>query len=360
MKRVISIILCIALAFVIAGCAEKNIEAVKTPVDTVETESSAAAEQESPQSIPEQVVVHPQASSENQSAPTSQVPLDSNKVLVAYFSRTGTTKPLAECAAEYLNADIFEIQAAVPYTDADIAYYTNCRANSEQSDPSARPEIAGSVSNISQYDTVVIGYPIWHGQAPKIIYTFLESYDFSGKTIIPFCTSNSSGIGSSDTNLHPLVSSTASWVSGKRFAAGTDKGAIIEWLKQVSPKNYEKKQEVNTSMKLYINDKEVPVTWEENASVEELIEEVSKGNITVQMSMYGGNEQVGSLGKRYKSNDKQTTTHNGDIVLYSSSNIVVFYGSNSWAYTRLGKMNLTESEVTSLLSNGDVVLTLKN
>ena len=77
------------------------------------------------------------------------------------------------------------------------------------------------------------------------------------------------------------------------------------------------------------------------------------------MSMYGGNEQVGSLGKRYSSNDKQTITHNGDIVLYNSSNLVVFYGSNSWAYTRLGKMDLSEKEVTDLLSNGDVTITIK-
>ena len=94
------------------------------------------------------------------------------------------------------------------------------------------------------------------------------------------------------------------------------------------------------------------------AYVTEIMEEASKGDITVSMSMYSDNEQVGSLGKSYTRNDKQTTTHNGDIVLYSGSNIVLFYGSNSWSYTRLGKMDLSEAEVTELLSNGDVSVRL--
>lgn len=113
------------------------------------------------------------------------------------------------------------------------------------------------------------------------------------------------------------------------------------------------------SMKLFINDTEVPVIWEENASVAELMEEAAKGDIVVSMSMYGDFEQVGSLGRKYSSSDKQTTTHNGDIVLYSSSNIVMFYGSNSWAYTRLGKIDLPEKEVTALLANGAVTVTLR-
>ena len=149
--------------------------------------------------------------------------------LVVVFSRTGHTKPLAEYAADYLDADFFEIEAAVPYTDEDIAYYTDCRADREQSDPKARPEIANEVKNMEQYDTIVLAYPIWHGQAPKIIYTFLESYDFSNKRIIPFCTSASSGIGSSATNLHELAQG-ATWEEGRRFAIGTSQETIEEWL----------------------------------------------------------------------------------------------------------------------------------
>ena len=109
-----------------------------------------------------------------------------------------------------------------------------------------------------------------------------------------------------------------------------------------------------SEMKLFINDVEVSVIWEENDSVAELMEEASKEDIIISMSMYSDFEQVGSLGKKYRSNDKQMTVHNGDIVLYNSSNIVLFYGSNTWAYTKLGKMNLSEQEVIDLLSNGNV------
>ena len=109
-------------------------------------------------------------------------------------------------------------------------------------------------------------------------------------------------------------------------------------------------------MKLYFNDTEIPVIWEDNQTVQELMEEAGKGDIVVQMSMYSDNEQVGSLEKSYTKNDEQITTYSGDIVLYSGDKIVVFYGSNSWAYTRLGKMNIQESDVTELLSNGDITL----
>ena len=152
-----------------------------------------------------------------------------NNILIAYFSATGTTKTLAKYAAEILNADIYEIVPKQPYTDEDLAYYTGGRADKEQNDPSARPAISGSVENMDQYDTILLGYPIWYGQAPRIISTFLESYDFSGKTILPFCTSHSSDIGSSDTDLHSLASN-ANWLKGKRFASDTSKDIIKKWL----------------------------------------------------------------------------------------------------------------------------------
>lgn len=113
-----------------------------------------------------------------------------------------------------------------------------------------------------------------------------------------------------------------------------------------------------STMKLWIDETEIPVIWEENETVGELRQQVLQGDVTVSLSMYSNNEQVGPLGRSYPRNDVQTTTHNGDIVLYSGDQIVVFYGSNSWAYTRLGKMDLEETAVTTLLSNGDVTLRL--
>ena len=154
---------------------------------------------------------------------------ENGRVLVVFFSCTGHTKPLAEYTAEELDADLYEIQAKIPYTDEDIRYYTDCRADREQNDPEARPEIAGSLPDTAGYDTVFIGYPIWHGQAPRILYTFLETVDLSGKRIVPFCTSHSSPLGMSAENLHPLAPD-AHWDEGKRFEIGTEREEIVEWL----------------------------------------------------------------------------------------------------------------------------------
>ena len=117
--------------------------------------------------------------------------------------------------------------------------------------------------------------------------------------------------------------------------------------------------EKKADMKLKIGDTEVPVTWEENASVDALREIVQKEPLTIQMSMYGGFEQVGPIGQDIVSDDVQTTTEAGDIVLYSGDQIVVFYGSNSWAYTRLGHADLSPKEMEDLLGNGDVMLTIQ-
>ena len=156
-----------------------------------------------------------------------------NKILVAYFSVTGNTAPLAEYASDILGADLYEIIPLEPYTEEDLAYYTNCRADREQNDPAARPAINGSVSNMDQYDTIVIGHPIWHGQAPRIISTFLESYDFSGKTLVTFCTSHSSGLGSSAKNLHSLVSDSTNWLESRRFPIGASREDVKSWLDEI-------------------------------------------------------------------------------------------------------------------------------
>ena len=128
-------------------------------------------------------------------------------------------------------------------------------------------------------------------------------------------------------------------------------GGIIDWTGEVVTEEAKE-----TAMTLTIDGKEMPVTWEDNASVKELKEICP---LTVNMSMYGGFEQVGSIGQSISRDDKQITTEYGDIVLYSGNQIVVFYGSNSWAYTKLGHIDLSEEELTQILDNGDVVLEIK-
>ncbi|WP_197026461.1 cyclophilin-like fold protein [Oribacterium sp. P6A1] len=115
----------------------------------------------------------------------------------------------------------------------------------------------------------------------------------------------------------------------------------------------------DSSMTMKIGDTKVNVDWEDNQAVDALRNMVQKGDVIIQMSMYGGFEQVGSIGQSLPRNDKQTTTSSGDIVLYSGNQMVVFYGSNSWSYTRLGHISdKDEAGMTELLSNGDVTITI--
>ena len=138
-----------------------------------------------------------------------------NKKLVAYFSASGVTKAAAERLAKAADADLYEIKPAVPYTRADLDW-TNKKSRSsvEMNDQTSRPEIAETLSHMENYDTVFIGFPIWWYVAPTIINTFVESYDFSGKTIVPFATSSGSGMGKTVEELKALCP-TANWEKGK-------------------------------------------------------------------------------------------------------------------------------------------------
>lgn len=270
-------------------------------------------------------------------------------VLVVYFSATGTTKGVAEKIAALEEADLYEIVPAQAYSAEDLDYNDpDSRATMEQNDPAARPEIAGELPDLSQYETIYFGYPIWWGQEPRIMDRFVESADLGSKTIIPFCTSGSSGIGKSGANLEANAGS-GTWKQGQRFPGTVSEEELQKWIEEMKGAG---------AMVMRIGDTKVNVTWEENASVEELKALAAQG-LTISMSMYGGFEQVGSIGQAITRNDEQTVTEPGDIVLYSGDQLVVFYGSNSWAYTRLGRIDLSEAELTELLSNGDVTITLQ-
>ena len=271
-----------------------------------------------------------------------------SNTLVAYFSVTNHTEALAKFAQEHLECDLFEIVPVQEYTSEDIDYNSGCRANREQNDETARPQIKNKIEDMSKYDTIVLGYPIWWAQAPKIMYTFIESYDFTNKTILPFCTSGSSPIGSSATNLAKSAPK-ANWLEGKRFAAGTNKETFNSWLDENIKKD-------TNNMNLYIDNQKVDVTWEDNDSVKELNTILP---LSINMHEYGGFEQTGSIGKSIARNDIQLDVVPGDIVLYSGNQISVFYSASSWSYTKLGHINLSNNELDSLLNKDSVLFELK-
>ncbi len=155
------------------------------------------------------------------------------KSLVVYFSATGNTKAVAETLAGLQDADIFEIVPTQPYTDEDLNYRdSTTRATVEQNDPDARPAIQDSITDFEQYDVVYVGYPIWWGDMPRILYTFFDTYDFSGKTIAPFCTSGGSGLSGTPETIAGLEAG-AEVLDGLSVAgsqADQSDDAVADWL----------------------------------------------------------------------------------------------------------------------------------
>lgn len=159
----------------------------------------------------------------------SQSTVPKAKKLVVYFSCTGNTKAVAEKIAELCDADLYEITAAQPYTAEDLNYNNNnCRANREMNDENARPAIGSQTIELSGYDTVFIGYPIWWGTMPRIINTFLDTYDLSGKTVMPFCTSGGSGVSRSVSDIKK-AEPKADVRDGLRVSGANDRD-LEKWL----------------------------------------------------------------------------------------------------------------------------------
>lgn len=154
------------------------------------------------------------------------------KTLVAYFSASGTTAKVAKKMAEAIGADLFEIQPETPYTGADLNWQNkNSRSSVEMKDRSSRPAIAAQVADMAQYSVVFVGFPVWWYREPSIIDTFMESYDFAGKTVVPFATSGGSGLGESAANMQKLAKG-ARVVEGKRFSGSASMDELRTWAGQ--------------------------------------------------------------------------------------------------------------------------------
>ncbi len=155
-----------------------------------------------------------------------------SKKLVAYFSASGVTERVAKRLAEAAEADLYEIKPEVPYTNADLNWNDKkSRSSVEMNNPLSRPAIATNVENMEQYETVFVGFPIWWYVAPTIINTFLESYDFAGKTIVLFATSGGSGLGNSQKMLEASVTPSAKFIPGKKLSSNVQISELAAWVK---------------------------------------------------------------------------------------------------------------------------------
>lgn len=165
-------------------------------------------------------------------AAMSAAPKDPSAVVV-YWSATGNTEKVAKNLAEATGANLYKVEPVQPYTQADLDYNNqNSRCYKEHQDPSIRPEIKDNIQNWDQYKTVYIGYPIWWGQAPALMYTFVEHHNFDGKTVIPFCTAYSSPIGDSGDNL-AKAAKTGNWKEGDRLEPSDSVQNLAAWAKKV-------------------------------------------------------------------------------------------------------------------------------
>ena len=223
MKKLVSILTAGLMIFGLTACSGNP-----TPVASESTENAETKVVETETTGSEPVEETTTAGSDETYQETTAG--TGKDVLVIYFSATGTTKGVAEMIADITDGDLYEIKALEEYTDEDLNWNdSTSRSTKEQDDPSARPAIGSDPVSLDGYTTIYIGYPIWWGEEPRIMDTFVEGYDFTGITMIPFCTSASSGIGRSGTNLEENAGS-GNWLEGARFGADVTSEELESWI----------------------------------------------------------------------------------------------------------------------------------
>ena len=315
MKQVLAILAALALLWAPTACGGPTTQGRPDPSGPVQAEDGAGGDAPSP----------------GQSAPSGAQPgedggreaAEAGRVLVAWFSATGNTERIARCIQSVLDADLYEIVPEDPYTSEDLDYsQSGCRASLEQNDPTARPAIAGTPENPERYDVVFLGYPIWWGQAPRIMETFLEGCDFGGAAIVPFCTSGSSGIGSSAESLQPLAPD-ARWLPGQRFDGSASRETVASWVEGLDlfgPSDAEE-----TRLLLTFDGGEAVVVLEDNETVRDFVALLPAD---FSFEDYAGSEKISYLDQALSTADAPASydPRPGDVTLYAPwGNLAVFY-----------------------------------
>ena len=227
-KRGLLFTACIMTVGILTGCSSNSEEASST---TQEVETTVEAETEAESSL----TAAEETTSEEASAEEESTEGAEGKTLVVYFSATGNTERVAEMIAEATCGDLFELEPADPYTDEDLNYNDdNSRVSQEHADEGLRNVelVSTTVERFDEYENVFVGYPVWWGTAAWPVNTFIEANDFTGKMVIPFCTSASFGLGESGELLAELAG-TGEWLEGERFRSSADEADVQEWIESL-------------------------------------------------------------------------------------------------------------------------------
>ena len=238
MKRAFSLLLSLLMAFSLTACGgngnSSSSQASSSAPESSAVESTSSASE--PSSSPESEASSEAPSSSEVSSEASAEDTNSgSSVLVVYYSATGNTAQAAQYIADATGGDLFELEPVEPYMDDDLNWTDdNSRVSQEHADESLRDVelVADTVDNWDQYDTVFIGYPIWWGIAAWPVDGFVEANDFTGKTVIPFCTSSSSGLGESGQLLADMAG-TGEWQEGQRFSSGVSQEDVESWIAEL-------------------------------------------------------------------------------------------------------------------------------
>lgn len=309
----------------LSGCGSDNHLNLYITSESSTSESVTSESAISGTAITDSEITDSPGAGETASHPDSAAAMAKPKILVAYFSCTGRTKTLAEYAARELGADLYEIVPEEPYTSADLNYNDDSsRASLEMKDDSMRPAIDAAVAEIEmgEYDIIILGYPIWWGQAPRILSTFIESYDFSDKTIIPFCTSGSSGIGSSASRLQALCSGERTvWLAGSRLNS-TAEDDMAAWIDELALNKGEKTMQITVSA----NGNTIVYQLNDSQAAKEFHAQLP---LTLEVEDYGSIEKIFYPPVKLSTDHTPAAdAHAGTLAYYAPwGDVVMFYGS---------------------------------
>ena len=290
-----------------------------------------------------------------------------NKTLIVYYSYTNNTEQIVDDLKTMINADVIEIEPVnknLDYAANNYAIGTEQlnKIKNNPNDESSYPAIDPVIVDMSKYNTVIIATPLWWSQMASNMQTLLFKYgdEMAGKNIGLIVSSHSSGISGVEADAKRLVPNgkfyaKSLWINASKHSQR--KALLEQWLKDV---NYNDNVNVDyNTMNLKVNNSTMKVKLSDNAATKALVERLKEGTITYNAYDYGGFEKVGALGFSLPSNDTYITTEPGDIMLYTSNQLCIFFDSNSWEYSPIGKIEgMTKQQLKDAFGTGEVSITL--